>query len=141
MLLFSKLSNTCNKELSARGVNSNHQRSAGAQWLSTVAWVCLQTLLGDVWGLLGDVRPNVPLTILARGAMGLTDPQLLAGHWSQTRLNISLAIPDKFSFLTVVCGKAALKAAFSQIRKRAQSSSSLILRMCLQFSGLFLWLI
>ena len=79
LLLFSKLSNTCNKELSVEGVHGHHQRQVGAQRPLTIAQIHPWRPAAP-WESAGGIRPNAPLAILARGIVGLTYSHSVSIH-------------------------------------------------------------
>ena len=79
-LLFSRLSNTCDKGLSVGGTNSNCQRLAGVQQLLSKSGTTHSAVEHHraVLGGCGKMnRPNLPLAILVGWTMGLT------GLWRQ----------------------------------------------------------
>ena len=71
LLLFSKLSNTCDKELSVGGVHGHRQRLVGTQRLLTIVWIRSRRSTAP-WRSAGCIGPNAPSAILARGIVGLT---------------------------------------------------------------------
>ena len=71
LLSFSKLSNTCNKELSVGGVHGHCHKLVGAQRPLTVVQIHPRRSVAP-WRGAGDIGPNAPSAILARGVMDLT---------------------------------------------------------------------